>query len=250
MALAKATGFVIRAFDYQESSRIVTLLSSRLGKISLLAKGARKIESQFGATLDLLNLIEVVFYEGKGLKLLKEATLIEGYPGLKRDYDRLEAALQAARVLNLLLREGQGEGRAFRLFREFLQELASAREGLRLGPLRLGFKLKLIDYLGFGPELEACASCGRPLARDEPLWLSHQAGGLVCADCRAARVQAQGRAQTEIGLREVAPPLAQAWRASLRFPLGRLSRLSLPDELIKVGEGLLDEFIAYHLQPI
>lgn len=245
MALAKATGFVIRSFDYQESGRIVTLLSPRLGKISLLAKGARKLESRFGATLDLLNLIEVVFYEGKGLKLLKEAALIEGYPGLKRDYDRLEVALQAARALNLLLREGQGEGRAFRLFQELLQELASteaeAGESLRLGPLRLGFKLKLIDCLGFGPELEACVSCGRPLARAEPAWLSPQAGGLVCANCLSA---------AGAMAREVPPPLAQAWRASLRFPLGRLSRLILPDELVKVGEELLEEFIAYHLQPI
>ncbi|MCR4403826.1 MAG: DNA repair protein RecO [Candidatus Acetothermia bacterium] len=248
MALAKATGFVIRAFDYQESSRIVTLLSPRLGKISLLAKGARKLESRFGAALDLLNLIEVVFYEGRGLKLLKEAALIEGYPRLKRDYDRLEVALQAARALNLLLREGQGESRAYRLFQELLQELDREGELVRLSLLQLGFKLKLIDYLGFGPELEACASCGRPLARDEPAWLSPQAGGLVCADCRAAQAQAQAGAGPRAC--EVPPPLAQAWRASLRFPLAKLSRLVLPEELIGLGEELLEEFIAYHLQPI
>ncbi|MGQ9476955.1 MAG: DNA repair protein RecO [Candidatus Bipolaricaulia bacterium] len=246
MALAKATGFVIRSLDYQESSRIVTLLSPRLGKLSLLAKGARKIESRFGAALDLLNLIEVVFYdhEGKGLKLLKEAALIEGYPNLKRDYDRLEAALEAARVLNFLLREGQSERRASRLFQELLQELEQPEQELRVGLLRLGFKLKLIDYLGFGPELESCASCGKPLARDEPLWLSPQAGGLVCANCRAPASGAQAQAQ------EVIPPLAQAWRAILRFPLGRLPRLVLPEGLISRGEELLEEFIAYHLQPI
>ncbi len=98
----------------------------------------------------------------------------------------------------------------------------------------------MIDYLGFGPELESCASCGKPLARDEPLWLSPQAGGLVCGHCRTAGVQAQ----------EVPPPLAQAWRAILRFPLDKLSRLVLPDELVSRGEELLEEFIAYHLQPI
>lgn len=236
MAITKATGFIIKAFDYQESGRILTLLSPRLGKISLLAKGARRIESRFGAALDLLNLIEVVFYEGRGLKLLKEAALIEGYPILKRDYDRLEAALQAARLLNLLLREGQGEGRAFKLFQELLQELD--REGESLNLLQLGFKLKLVDFLGFGPELESCASCQKGLARERAPSLSLQAGGLVCADCKAPQD------------REVPPPLAQGWRAILRFPLGKLTRLVLPDELISLGEELLDEFIAYHLQPI
>jgi DNA repair protein RecO (recombination protein O) len=237
LAIAKATGFVIRTFDYQESGRIVTLLTPRWGKISLLAKGARKIESRFGSALDLLNLIEVVLYEGRGLKLLKDTSLIEGYSGLKRDYDRLETALQAARVLNLLLREGQGEGRAFALFQELLQELD---RGVKLQPglLQLGFKLKLIDVLGLGPELEHCASCRKELAQSQDLWFSPQAGGVVCSNCKTAQDQA------------IPPPLAQSWRTILRFPLEKLSRLVLSDGLVSLGEELLDEFIAYHLQPI
>ncbi|HIC95682.1 TPA: DNA repair protein RecO [Candidatus Bipolaricaulota bacterium] len=246
MALTKTTGFVIKAFDYQESGRIVTLLSPRLGKISLLAKGARRPESRFGAALDLLNLIEVVFYdpERKGLKLLKEAAIIDHYPYLKRDYGRLEAALQAARSLNLLLKEGQGAGGTSNLFQELLQELNKKGEGTehlsRL--LRLGFKLKLIDLLGFGPELEECPSCRRELPRGELLWLSPQAGGLICPACH--------RTHGHEGERKVPPPLAQSWRTILRFPLGRLSRLVLPEELIENGEDLLEEFISYHLQPI
>lgn len=240
MAIEKARGFVIRAFDYQESGRIVTLLSSGLGKISLLAKGARRPESRFGAALDLLNLIEVVFYEGRGLKLLKEATIIEHYPHLKQDYERLEATMQAARVLGRLLREGQGEGRIFRLFAELLRELDEevSKGKSRLELLQLGFKLKLIDLLGFGPELERCTSCRRSLNGEERTWFSPQVGGLVCSNCRSPRD------------REMPPPLLQSWRMILRLPLGKLSRLVLPQELISQGEGLLDEFISYHLQPV
>lgn len=240
VAIEKAQGFVIRALDYQESGRIVVLLSSRLGKISLLAKGARRPESRFGAALDLLNLIEVVFYQGKGLKLLREATIIEHYSHLKRDYERLEAALKAARMLGRLLRQGQGEGRIFGLFKELLQELNKEikRDKIELKLLQLGFKLKLIDLLGFGPELERCTSCRRPLSEGERAWFSSQVGGLVCSDCKDPHD------------REIPPPLLNGWRMILRLPLGKLPRLVLPEELISQGGELLDEFISYHLQPI
>lgn len=236
MAILKASGFVIRAFNYQESGRIVALLSPQLGKISLLAKGARRMDSRFGAALDLLNLIEVVFYEGKGLNLLKDAAIIEHYPKLKRDQERLEAAMQAARSLNLLLREGQGEGQVVALFKEFLGEL-NEKTGLQLELLKLGFKLKLIDILGFRPELEGCATCRRELERGEQSWFSPQAGGVVCSGCKGPQD------------RELPPPLLQGWKMIFRLPLGRLERLALPGELVSGGGELLDQFISYHLQP-
>lgn len=234
MAIAKASGFIIRAFDYQESGRIVALLSPWLGKISLLAKGARKPESRFGAALDLLNLVEIVFYEGRELKLLKEAAIIKSYADIKRDYERLEAALRAARSLNILLKDGQRDKRIYRLFAELLEGLEG--DGGSPALLLLGFKLKLIDLLGFGPTLEHCSRCRRPLEGE--LFFSPEAGGIVCGDCRRE------------GDSPIDRRLLKAMGMILRLPLQKLHRLILPEELITQGEEVLDRFISYHLQPI
>jgi len=234
MAIAKAAGFIIRGIDYQESGRIVTLLSSGLGKISLLAKGARKIESRFGAALDLLNLVEVVFYESKGLKLLKDAAIIRSFSALKRDYARLEAALKAARSLNILLKEGQRDHRIYHLFAELLEELES--DGRSSTLLLLGFKLKLIDLLGFGPTLEHCSLCRSPLEGEA--FFSPEAGGIVCGDCRR-----EGDSPIDVRL-------VKGMEMILRLPLHKLHRLILPEELLTQGEEVLDRFISYHLQPI
>ena len=235
MAIRKASGFIIRVIDYQESGRIVALLSPQLGKISLLAKGARRIESRSGAALDLLTLVEVVFYEGKGLKLLKEVTILNHYPGLKEDYERLEAAMRAARSLNMLLKDGQRDHRIYHLFAELLQELEGNGGNPEL--LLLGFKLKLIDLLGFGLALERCSRCRRSLEELE-LYLSPEAGGIVCEDCHHG-------GDLPIDLR-----LIKGWRMILRLPLRKLHRLILSKELIKQGEEILDRFISYHLRPI
>lgn len=234
MAIAKASGFIIRGIDYQESGRIVTLLSSGLGKISLLAKGARRMESRFGAALDLLNMVEVVFYEGRGLKLLKDAAIIKSYAELKRDYVRLEAALKAARILNILLKDGQRDHRIYYLFAELLEELED--DGRSSALLLLGFKLKLIDLLGFGPTLDRCSLCRSPL--EEETFFSPEAGGIVCGDCRR-----EGDSPIDVRL-------VKGMGMILRLPLQKLHRLILPEELITQGEEALDRFISYHLQPI
>jgi len=235
MALARATGFVLRTQDYRETSRIVTFFSAEFGKISLLAKGARRLESRFGAELDLLNQLEVVFYEGKGLKLLKEAHLIRAFPKLKQDYERLDAGLRAARGLRLSLRDGQRDRRIFRLFEELLTEL---EEDAEIDPemLLMGFRLKLIDLLGFGPELERCAVCGEPLEEAE-VWLAPRAGGLVCERCRQAEDIPLDRR------------LARSWRLILRLPLRKLTQLALERGLIDEGGRALERFLAYHLHP-
>lgn len=231
MALARATGFVLRTQDYRETSRIVTFFSAEFGKIALLAKGARRLESEFGAELDLLNQLEIVFYEGKGLKLLKEAHLIRAFPKLKQDYERLDAGLRAARGLQLSLRDGQRDRRIFRLFEELLTELEDGKVNPEM--LLMGFRLKLIDLLGFGPELERCAVCKGPLQAE--VWLAPRAGGLVCSGCHQAEDIPLDRR------------LARSWRLILRLPLRKLTRLALERELIDEGGKALERFLAYHL---
>lgn len=230
--IKKATGFIIRSIDFKESDKILMIFSRELGKFSAIAKGARKLESKFGAALDLLTLNELVFYDKEGLKLLKEAHIIEGFLPLKRDYERLDAALRCARLLNLLIKEGQIERRIFQLFETLLKNLQHIGE-LKL--YELAFKLKLIKALGFAPQLSCCSICR---ARSGNYWFSLEKGGLMCPDCKSIR-------DAPIDL-----SLARSLEAALELPLNRLNRLRLKEEALSRADHLLDNFISYHLSPM
>ncbi len=73
----KTTAVVLRVVDFSESSSVVTLFTSDFGKISGLAKGARKPKGSFESALDLLSLVRVVFLRNSSgtLDLLTEAKL-------------------------------------------------------------------------------------------------------------------------------------------------------------------------------
>ena len=75
MSLEKATAIVMRTIDWSETSSIVTLFTREFGKISGLAKGARRPKGPFESALDLLALCRIVFLRksSDALDLLTEA---------------------------------------------------------------------------------------------------------------------------------------------------------------------------------
>ncbi len=214
--LVRDQGLVLRLQDQAETDRRVSLLSESRGRLELLVKGARRLERPFGAVLDLLNLVEVIYYRRRsGLHLLREATLIQDFPGIRQDLERLEAALLVLRWAWELVPREAPDPRAFRLTLGFLYALeksASPRV------LLAAYRLRLLSTLGYRPALHGCVACGK----GEGLFWVPERGGLVCGEC--------GGAGPEIPLR-----LRKAMDGLLRLPLGALLRLRLaPSDLEEI----------------
>lgn len=88
--LMRVEALVLRVVNYQESSRIITLFTLELGKIAVIAKGARKPKSRFAGLFELGNHLEVhLFYkEGRGVHTLKEADFSSRFFNLRTDPDK------------------------------------------------------------------------------------------------------------------------------------------------------------------
>ncbi len=229
--ILKTVGFILRTIKFRESDLILTVLSRDYGKISLIAKAARRTESKFGAALDLLTLSELVFYDAENLKLLKEASILEDYHAVKSEYKRLMLALHSVHLLNQLVEEHHPDRAVFELLRDFLGELGSLTN---LEVAAIAFKLKLMRALGIAPRLSSCAR-GRHKLTDA-FWFSPQSGGLVCEECH------------QTSDTRISPPLAQNLKMILGLSWGKLDRLALSEDEITLAHKLLDEFIGFHLK--
>jgi DNA repair protein RecO (recombination protein O) len=77
--------------NYGDSSSIALLFTEDLGKISVIVKGARSPKSKYGKIVDPLNYLSVVLYkkETRDLQLLSGADIIEHYPAMKNDLNKL-----------------------------------------------------------------------------------------------------------------------------------------------------------------
>src|SRR5437588_11079421 len=154
VAAEKALALVLRTTDWSETSRIVTLWTREFGKVRALAKGGRRLKSNFENALDLLTLCSIVFLRKSsgGLELLTEAQVLERFAPLRTDLPALYAAYYVAELLADWTEEYDPHPALFDAARDALRDLGAAgpQAGLRLA----AFELTLLHELGYGLALD------------------------------------------------------------------------------------------------
>src|ERR671934_583625 len=102
MPAEKALGLVVRTHDWSETSRIAVLFTRELGKVRVLAKGGRRLKSNFEVALDLLTVCSIVLLRKSSgsLDLLTEARVVQRFGRLRRDLPALYAAYYIAELLS------------------------------------------------------------------------------------------------------------------------------------------------------
>ncbi len=182
----KALALVVRTTDWSETSRIATLWTREFGKVRVLAKGGRRLKSNFEIALDLLSVCNIVFIRKSsgGLDLLTEAQVAEQFPHLRTDIRALYAGYYIAELLSDWT---QDYGPHPKLFDDAVAALRDFGEpGKPLGLRLAEFELAMIQELGYRPVLNVCAGCAAHLDESAP----HQAfcpsiGGMVCRACQS-----------------------------------------------------------------
>src|SRR4030095_7215200 len=101
MAAEPALAIVVRGTDWSETSRITTLFTREFGKVRALAKGGRRLKSNFDVAFDLLTVCQIMFIRKAhgGLDLLTEARMEEQFPALRQNLQALYAGDYVAELL-------------------------------------------------------------------------------------------------------------------------------------------------------
>jgi DNA repair protein RecO (recombination protein O) len=171
---------VLRHSDYGEADRLLTLYTRQLGKTRALAKGARKIASRKAGHIEPFTYVRLQLAKGRDMPLVTQADTVDAYQPLRED---LILTSHAAYVLELLDRftyEDETENSIlFRLLTDTLSRLASRADPWLV--IRY-YEIRLLDHLGFRPQLFECANCGREI-RAEDQYFSFSAGGAICPRC-------------------------------------------------------------------
>lgn len=212
MATEKSFAIVLRVLDFSETSIIATLFTEGFGKVSALAKGARRPKSPFEAALDLLAVCRIVFIHKStdALDLLTEAKLERRFRSAARDLSRLYAGYYTAELLLDLTDTGDPHPVLFQAANQCLFDLDN---GEAVAPTVLRFELALLRELGYLPSLQACVECGEPVELRGRVSFGLLAGGVLCTRCRPGQ-RSVVSASVEVieTLQQFADPANQTWR--------------------------------------
>ncbi len=176
----RVTAVVLRHTDWGEADRLVTLFSRELGKLRAVAKGARRIRSRKAGHLEPFTQVTLQLARGRDLPIVTQAETLAAYLPIR---DNLLLTGYAAYTLELLDRstyeEGSESEAIFRLLTETLGRIAA--ESHPWLAVRY-YEMRLLDHLGFRPQLFRCANCQREIL-PEGQFFSPLAGGAVCPRC-------------------------------------------------------------------
>lgn len=180
MSLYKCKGVIIKTQDYKENDKLVWLFTDKYGKVSSIARGAKKSKNKlFGVTLNLCY-CDFVFFKGKGIANLQEGKIIKSFQDLMNNLDKLIYSSYIAELIDIALLDGEPN---YSLFKEFITCLYLLdTDALDYELLVRAFELKLLKSTGYGLNLDSCAICKKKINVTNYISLSYYGG--VCENCK------------------------------------------------------------------
>ncbi|HUC89595.1 MAG TPA: DNA repair protein RecO [Patescibacteria group bacterium] len=143
---------ILTRVDYGEADRILTVITPHYGKLSLLAKGVRRIKSKLAGGIELFSVSEITFIKGRGeIGTLVSTRLVKYYSRVVGDVERTMAGYEIIKQLNKIT-EDEADADYFVLLQQAFEALSDGK--ISLPVVRFWFAAQLLRLGGHTPNLQ------------------------------------------------------------------------------------------------
>jgi len=178
----RTQGFVLTKKDLLESDQVFDVFTKDFGKIKILGKAIRKINSKLRAGLDIFYLSEIEFVQGKAQKTLIDAIAVEKFKDIRNDLAKLAILQKIAESADELIKGQEKDEKIWNLFLEAVDKL-NQESGIRNQELiYYYFMWGLLSLLGYQIDLYHCVKCQEKLL-PEIMNFSAEQRGIICLRC-------------------------------------------------------------------
>jgi DNA repair protein RecO (recombination protein O) len=193
----RTEAIILRTKDFGESDRIVTAFSSLYGTLRGIAKGARRSAKRFSNSLNIFSLVNLEFRERRGSDLVwfDSCELIDGYPGIRSDYDLLLKASYMIEMTGILFPPNVVSSEMFLLLESALSCISEKQDTERT---MIIFQAQAMRIGGFGINVSKCSLCGRSYKGEGRALFHPPSGSIVCMACDKESVFTPGMDPTTV----------------------------------------------------
>ena len=218
-------GIVLRATATKEADYILNILTDSLGRIAVVARGARRKGSRIAAGSELLAFSELVLYQRGNWYYLDEASTISLFDGIRQDIELLSLASYFAEMTECVTAEDEPVPEILSLLLNSLYALDTLQKPQSI--VKAAFELKLLALSGYEPLLDGCAVCGTHNPK-EPVFDAQQGVLLCCAGSARATAGAAFCRWTRARSRRCAMCCFPSRSGCCRFPSRARRKSALP----------------------
>jgi DNA repair protein RecO (recombination protein O) len=177
--LLNVQGIVLRSMDYGEGNKIISLFTPDVGKIGVMARGAKKVKSRYAAVTQLFTYGNFVLFKQKGqMGTLNQADIIEAHHALRENLHMSAYSAYLAEMTDRML--GDEEGSAY-LFEQLRAGLSAIEDNKDMQIVVHLFEMKMFELAGYLPVTDCCVSCRSNL---DLVAFSPDLGGVLCVRCK------------------------------------------------------------------
>ena len=234
----RTEGVILKKEARGEADLLLTVYTRDFGKLKILGKAVRKINSKLRSAVRIFSLSEIEFIQGKSQKTLTDAILIGKSPPLIKDLKKLRIAHKIAEVLDKLIKGQERDEKIWNLLIEIFQRLNTES---RFCGTKVKMRQSLIAYhyffwnliaiMGYAPDLYHCAHCRKKIIQEKNCF-SQKEGGIACQICSP---KGEGISAETIKILRIILKKDWATLLKLKFEAQYLEELSLITESAQGG---------------
>ncbi len=232
MSLITVQGIIIREMPYKETSKILTVITRELGRISVMVLGANRPRSRKGSLTQKYSVAYFDLERGRSFYYLKGVQLQNSHYGIRCDIKRLAVGEVAMEFIDRTYDMSIKYEKLYQATSTFLSGLATLESGYL--KYLTAFQIKWIALLGYQPNLFSCVNCGKKNMKKARFSIS--LGGLVCEDCK---VEQRGRLITKETL--------QALIDLMFTPFDKLDTIHIDYRRLHSIHIMLYRYMQYHI---
>lgn len=224
--IAKCEGIIIRTVDYGESAKVVTIFSKELGKVTVMAHGAKKFKSKLSGVTQLFHFGYYLFHAGRGMGTLQQGETIYSFRNIQTDIFLTAYATYFLELVDKTTEENESNKVLFNLLENALSYLDN---GYEPDVIKFIFELKMLIRFGVEPYLDGCTCCKTAVGSFK---FSFEEGGFICQNCASMDVYAFN----------ISPRCAKVLRAFHHIDFARLGNIDLSDETKNEINNILNAY--------
>ena len=239
MSQVTTPAIILRRIEYGDFDLIITFFSRDNGKISLMAKSAKKSKKRFAGILEPFSVLQIVYGRGrgKGLPILNEASLVQPFSHIRQDITRTAYASYMAELIYEWTEENHRQPPLFQLLQYSLEKLD--QKEMPADALSVLFQMRFMALAGFEPNLRACVSCKKPVDNidQRTLAVDLKQGGLICSQCKSPASKSMTLSKGTL------KQLLWLTHADLE----KATRVKMTSPAIREALPFLEAFVPFHL---
>ncbi|MCP4118603.1 MAG: DNA repair protein RecO [Desulfobacteraceae bacterium] len=242
MAGFSTDGILLKRIEYGDYDLIVTFFTVSMGRISVIAKNAKKSVKRFAGALEPFSAmnLECTWPKRKNtLPILNSVELSNPFAKIRTDTAKTGYACYWLELVNSWMEEGKAQAGLYELLYYVLAALDSGTMDKEI--LSLLFQIRFMNLSGFTPDLTCCGTCATPLdeIRQQRITFDFAEGRLVCARCGKSGARRHAITVSKGTLKQL------FW--IINSDIQRTERLRFSPCTVREGEALLEAFIPCHI---